>query len=282
MGWRTSVIGAVDFTASNGLQKDHTSLHYFGKFGQNQYETAIEQIITALEPNIKERSYPFFGFGGVPTYMGATEVSHCFPLNGNIADPTIEGCESVIANYREKLPLINFAGPTLYGPLLEQFMDYVQTNKANKIYSILLMVTDGLADDFSRAKDILVQLSALPASVVIVGVGNANFDKMEELDGDDKKLTTDMGFSCHRDIVNFVSFKDAQLKGDMGAQVLKEIPDQVCSYMRLMGFNLQVEKQQDPELSTDEDMKEPLIEKNKSGPIITGDDNDLTEKLIQQ
>ena len=68
----------------------------------------------------------------------------------------------------------------------------------------------------------------------------------------------------------------------MGAQVLKEIPDQVCSYMRLMGFNLQVEKQQDPELSTDEDMKEPLIEKNKSGPIITGDDNDLTEKLIQQ
>ena len=88
-------------------------------------------------------------------------------------------------------------------------MDYVQTNKANKIYSILLMVTDGLADDFSRAKDILVQLSALPASVVIVGVGNANFDKMEELDGDDKKLTTDMGFSCHRDIVNFVSFKDA-------------------------------------------------------------------------
>ena len=52
--------------------------------------------------------------------------------------------------------MIEFAGPTLYGPLLEQFMDYVQTNKANQIYSILLMVTDGLADDFSRAKDILV------------------------------------------------------------------------------------------------------------------------------
>ena len=174
--------------------------------------------------------------------MGATEVSHCFPLNGNIVDPTIEGAECVIANYREKLPMIEFAGPTLYGPLLEQFMDYVQTNKANQIYSILLMVTDGLADDFSRAKDILVQLSALPASVVIVGVGNAVFSKMEELDGDEKKLTTDMGFACHRDIVNFVSYKDAQLRGDMGAQVLKEIPDQVCSYMRLMGFNLQVEK----------------------------------------
>ena len=45
----------------------------------------------------------------------------------------------------------------------------------------------------------------------------------------------------------------------MGAQVLKEIPDQVCSYMRLMGLNLQVEKQQDSEISTDEDMKEPLL-----------------------
>ena len=126
MGWRTSVIGAVDFTASNGIQDKHDSLHYFGKFGHNQYETAIEQIITALEPNIKERSYPFFGFGAIPKYMGATEVSHCFPLNGNIMDPNINGCEQVIQMYREKMPMMQFAGPTLYGPLLEQFMDYVQ------------------------------------------------------------------------------------------------------------------------------------------------------------
>ena len=42
MGWKTSVIGAIDFTASNGIQDMHDSLHYFGKFGHNQYETAIE------------------------------------------------------------------------------------------------------------------------------------------------------------------------------------------------------------------------------------------------
>ena len=35
MGWRTSVIGAIDFTASNGIQDKHDSLHYFGKFGHN-------------------------------------------------------------------------------------------------------------------------------------------------------------------------------------------------------------------------------------------------------
>ena len=67
----------------------------------------------------------------------------------------------------------------------------------------------------------------------------------------------------------------------MGAQVLKEIPDQVCSYMRLMGLNLQVEKQQDSEISTDEDMKEPLLLGIKIQPIITSDGSDLTEKLIQ-
>ena len=104
-------------------------------------------------------------------------------------------------------------------------MDYVQTNRVNQIYSILLMVTDGLADDFSRAKDILVQLSALPASVVIVGVGNADFSSMEELDGDGGPLRDNRGRSISRDIVQFVEFNQAVARGNLAEQVLKEIPN---------------------------------------------------------
>ena len=158
------------------------------------------------------------------------------------------------------MPTMQFAGPTLYGPLLEQFMDYVQQNKANQVYSIMLLVTDGKAEDMSRTKDILVQLSALPASVIIVGVGNTDWSGMVELDGDDQKLTTDYGFECHRDIVNFVNYKQAIIRGDIGAQILKELPDQVTSYMRLMGVSLDVAKKEELSEIEESDIEdEPLI-----------------------
>jgi hypothetical protein len=38
--------------------------------------------------------------------------------------------------------------------------------------------------DMSATKSALVDLSGLPCSVIIVGVGNADFSSMDELDGD--------------------------------------------------------------------------------------------------
>ena len=52
-----------------------------------------------------------------------------------------------------------------------------------------------------ETKKQIVKLSELPASIIIVGVGNANFDSMEELDGDGGLLRDNNGNECHRDIV---------------------------------------------------------------------------------
>ena len=42
-------------------------------------------------------------------------------------------------------------------------------------YNILLLLTDGIINDMPDTKRQLVELSALPCSVIIVGVGNADF-----------------------------------------------------------------------------------------------------------
>jgi len=68
-------------------------------------------------------------------------------------------------------------------------------------------LTDGQICDMSETKAALVDLSALPCSVIIVGVGNADFSSMNELDGDDGKLKDNKGRPCVRDIVQFVEFK---------------------------------------------------------------------------
>ena len=41
-GWQISLIGAIDFTYSNGMPSNPTSLHYAG--GQNQYIEAIRAV----------------------------------------------------------------------------------------------------------------------------------------------------------------------------------------------------------------------------------------------
>lgn len=50
-------------------------------------------------------------------------------------------------------------------------------------YHVLLIITDGTIHDMAKTKSLLVDLSALPCSVLIIGVGEADFENMHVLDG---------------------------------------------------------------------------------------------------
>ncbi len=77
----------------------------------------------------------------------------------------------------------------------------------------------------------LVNNCDLPLSLIIVGVGNAEFSNMERLDGDNG-LYASNGKKAQRDIVQFVPFREVQLNPDLLAQeLLAELPSQVTQYM---------------------------------------------------
>lgn len=76
-------------------------------------------------------------------------------------------------------------------------------------------MTDGTIHDMSETKQLVVQLSDLPCSIIIIGVGDADFSAMEELDGDDGILRDSTGRPARRDTVQFVEFRDAVRKGDL-------------------------------------------------------------------
>lgn len=79
--------------------------------------------------------------------------------------------------------------------------------------------------------DLIVRNCNLPLSIIIVGVGNADFTNMNTLDGDNG-LYDSNGNKCARDIVQFVPFRDVQMNPDMLAQeLLAELPGQVTQYM---------------------------------------------------
>ncbi|MEQ2189104.1 Copine-4 [Goodea atripinnis] len=75
-------------------------------------------------------------------------------------------------------------------------------------YFILLILTDGVITDMADTREAIVQASHLPMSIIIVGIGNADFGDMQMLDGDDGILRSPKGEPVLRDIVQFVPFRN--------------------------------------------------------------------------
>ena len=73
---------------------------------------------------------------------------------------------------------------------------------------MLLILTDGVISDLPATRDAIVLASTLPMSIIIVGVGQADFTAMNILDGDDGVLKGTGGQPVRRDIVQFVPFRE--------------------------------------------------------------------------
>lgn len=52
----------------------------------------------------------------------------------------------------------------------------------------MLILTDGIINDMQKTIDQIVRGSELPLSIIIVGVGAADFSSMDVLDADDEPL----------------------------------------------------------------------------------------------
>jgi len=70
-----------------------------------------------------------------------------------------------------------------------------------------LIITDGEIHDMEATRDLIVAGSHLPFSIIIVGVGEENFQLMKQLDSDDALLRNSRGEMALRDVVQFVKFK---------------------------------------------------------------------------
>ena len=90
-----------------------------------------------------------------------------------------------------------------------------------------MIITDGDIHDMVQTKRLIVQASTLPLSIIIIGVGEAEFALMNELDGDKTPLTDDLGKVTSRDIVQFVPFNEFKERNgeELAEEVLKEIPE---------------------------------------------------------
>ncbi|KAG6646185.1 hypothetical protein CIPAW_08G175900 [Carya illinoinensis] len=200
---------------SNGNPRNPDSLHYVDPSGQlNSYQKAIMEVGEVIQFYDSNRRFPAWGFGG-KTFDGT--ISHCFNLNGSAGSFedylsclififfALFGCHS------QRQPIkINVFGQVIKttAQIASQSVSY-----NNKKYFVLLIITDGVLTDLQEMKDSLVKAPDLPLSILIVGVGGADFGQMEVLDADKgQRLESSTDCVATRDIVQFLPMRDVHGK----------------------------------------------------------------------
>ncbi|XP_039197224.1 copine-8 isoform X1 [Crotalus tigris] len=232
---------AIDFTASNGNPAHPTSLHYMNPYQLNAYGMALRAVGEIIQDYDSDKMFPALGFGAKLPPDG--RISHEFALNGNPQNPYCSGIDGVMEAYYMSLKSVQLYGPTNFAPVINHVARYAASIKDGSQYFVLLIITDGVISDMAQTKESIVHAAKFPMSIIIVGVGPAEFDAMEELDGDEVRVSS-RGVYAERDIVQFVPFRDyVDRTGNhvlsmarLARDVLAEIPDQFLSYMRVRGI----------------------------------------------
>jgi len=251
-GTQIHFVIAVDFTASNGDPAYQDSLHYLDPMGRrmNSYEAALLSVGNILKPYDTMGLFAGFGFGA-KIYGPNQPPSHMFPLNGSDEHPYVSSIEDLLKVYRSKIRKAILSGPTNFAPCITHCHNIARQFEDGNHYFVLLIVTDGIISDMMQTKKAIIEASTSPLSIIICGVGDADFSSMNELDSDDVVMTVD-GKAAQRDIVQFVPMNQFMPSGSAGnrqsprssesqrllaEEVLREIPDQLTGYMVSRGFH---------------------------------------------
>jgi len=297
-GLEIQVVIAIDFTGSNGDPSSYTSLHALNKQGGNDYERAIRQIVEVLEPYDSDGKIPLYGFG-CRMKGDRTGTSHCMSLTFDEAKAEVDGLEGVMKAYKNALQVVELSGPTLLQQIIEMASAIADmpVNRTEQTYTILLILTDGIINDMERTINSIVQAGKLPLSIIIVGVGSADFTNMDILDADDEPLKHSNGELMTRDIVQFVPFNKFKHEACiLAAETLREIPDQVTDYMKMVEMSpmaeaarfsvpesqSKLERNVDTAPSNDAAYMCPLTKQIMSDPVIAADGFTYEREAIEQ
>jgi len=247
-GLQISILFGIDFSKSNGSCYKPSSLHYFKKHNSeeldissdveepttNLYQKAIMECGNILATYDWDKQFPVFGFGA--RYPGEKLTNHCFPVNMNNHNPNIYGIDNLLKEYENAVKTMVMDGPSLFLPLIMKAIEITEQDKIeknNNIYKILMIFTDGELKDMTDTIDAIIEAAHLPISIIIIGIGNSEFNLMDKLDSDEDLLIDSNGRKAVRDIVQFVPYKNFNDMNSLQTKVLSEITSQVVDYFKM-------------------------------------------------
>ena len=172
--------------------------------------------------------FPVYGFGAK---IGGI-VRHIFQVG---SESEVAGTQGVLDAYKGVFSSgLIMSGPTVFDEVIQhsakkaRFKQEEARQIGKQAYTVLVLLTDGAVTDVNACSKALVEASDAPLSVVIIGVGNADFSSMQFLDN----------LQVGRDICQFVEFRNhEQDKRTLTAATLNEIPEQLVGYFQSNGID---------------------------------------------
>jgi len=218
----SQLIIGIDYTKSNTWQGKRSfggkCLHAIEKGIQNPYQEVISVIGRTLEPFDDDGQIPAFGFGDMQTSDRSV-----FKL-GNVDE--CDGFGDVLDKYEQQTPSITLSGPTSFAPVIHKAIEIVRETKE---YHILLIIADGQVSNERETVNAIVEASNYALSIVLVGVGDGPWDKMEEFD--------DALPARRFDNFQFVDYhkvkREVKTEAAFALSALMEIPDQYKAIRQL-------------------------------------------------
>jgi hypothetical protein len=105
------------------------------------------------------------------------------------------------------------------------FAGVFQSNKY--LYNILVVLLAGSVNDKVQVNDAINHAKGLPISLIFLTVGEKNdeafFTSLDNAKGD-------------RDMVQFINLRKAMKTGNLGQEVLAEIPEQIIGFYKSIGL----------------------------------------------
>eukprot|EP00977_Amphora_coffeiformis_P015198 scaffold4442_cov125-Amphora_coffeaeformis.AAC.29 len=264
---------AIDFTGSNGDPRIPGTLHYMNPNPAqlNDYEKALTAVGGIIAKYDTDQKFPVWGFGA--KYGGA--IQHCFRI-GDAEE--LDGIHGVLQAYRNIFRTgLTMSGPTVFDQVIKVAAHRARTRHqqglqvGTQAYRVLLILTDGAVTDVESTKLAIQEANDAPLSIVIVGIGDADFSEMRFLDD---FQVNDIGGG--RDICQFVEFRRYRNdRAGLTARTLEEIPDQLVDFFWTRGImpmksrntsqlslnNIEVEE---PDAHNDVDLK---VKMNEGGDL---------------
>ena len=267
-GCHLNCVVAIDFTGSNGDPRKAGTLHHLDEHSDNPYERAIKSIVPILAKYDTDQRFPVLGFGA--KYNGI--VNQCFQVGDNEESTGVNG---VLESYRSvfKTGLV-MSSPTDFTQVMEMAAQRSTTllqqaqEHGQQSYTILLIVTDGAVSDVNATAACVQTLCDHPLSVVIVGVGTADFTSMKFLD--------DIP-NMKRDFIQFVELNQHANQTSLTNATLHEIPHQLETYFRQKGIapNKPIEAEEPDIVVEDEEEDIDLsIDLKEEDIVVTGNFKD--------
>jgi len=235
----SNLIVGIDFTGSNmeAGEKSFNGRCLHDVTGPtNPYQQVIGIVGRTLEAFDDDHLIPAFGFGDF-----FTTNKSCFPF---FPDRPCAGLREVLERYKEIAPGIRLSGPTNFAPIIDKAIETVRETKA---YHILVLIADGQVNNEEDTVRAIVQASAFPLSIVVIGVGDGPWEMMHRFDDElPQRKFDNFQFVCFNELKERFRELDgawaspeatSEVDAFFAMSMLMELPDQykAIRQLRLLG-----------------------------------------------